>query len=69
MNFSCALLLIMGGFVVTRPSMAGVVSLWVPKVGEELNLPFLHITHRNNNLPWTPNQMDLQANDWIIVEE
>ncbi len=69
MNFSCALLLILGGFVVTRPHMTGVVSLWVPKVGEELNLSFLHMTYKDNNIPWTPTQLDLQAGDWTIVEE
>ena len=69
MDFPCALLLIMRGFVVKREGWGGEVSLWVPKVGEECNIPFLHITYGDNNLPWTPNQLDILAIDWEIVED
>lgn len=78
MNFSLALVSIKSGFKVQRSGWSSRniwIELQLPDEYSKMTLPYLYINYpsKGENLygdivPWVIDQVDLLADDWIIVE-
>ncbi len=70
MNFGSALANLKEGRAVTRKEW-GVkvwIFIWRPDPNTQHLLPHLNLKRVDNNcFPWTPNQEDLFAEDWVVL--